>query len=174
VFGAIALAVGLVAPLWLAAGAADGPDPGQASGPAPRELRIGILAARGEAPTLGHWAPTVDYLGRSLPGLRFTIVPLAYDQVMSAARLRRVDLLLVNPPMFVQAEIELGAVPIATLKNRVAGRDYTRFGGVVLTRAARTDIATLTDLRGRHLGAVAPNSFGGYLMLARELVGQGL
>ncbi len=176
---ALALALGLGAvPYGPRASAPDGADQAQtraqATDQAPRDLRIGGLALRGEPQALARWTSTADYLSQSLPGHRFSILPLAYEDLVPAARLRRVDLLLVDPAVYILAEVEADAFRIATLKNRVAGHDYDHYGGGVFTRADRTDIATLADLRGRRLGAVAPNSLGGYLALAGELFAQGL
>ena len=96
-------------------------DAAPATNGAAQELRIGVLAQRGQGVAQKRWGLTAEHLSRSLPGYHFSVTPLAYDEVMQAARLRRVDLLLVNPAVYVQAEVDVGAFRIATLKNRVGG-----------------------------------------------------
>lgn len=138
---------------------------------AQQEVSIGVLAKRGAAPTVARWQPTADYLSERLKDYRFVIVPLDFERIYDAVAHHDVDFVLANPAIYVELEVRYGASRIVTLFNRgPRGDGYTRFGGVIFTRAGRNDIATLKDLIGRRFAAVKENSFGGYLMALRELV----
>ncbi len=137
-------------------------------------ILIGVLSHRGDEATLRTWGPTADYLGSQLPGYHFTIVPLEFEEVEPAVAYRRVDFVLVNSGMYVDLEVHQGVSRIATLNNRHDGKSYNTFGGVLFTRAARTDLATLDDLRGKRFAAVNKDSLGGYQMQWREMHGADL
>jgi len=133
------------------------------------EVRIGVLAKRGEERTITQWGPTADYLSREIPGYHFTIVPLDFEAIGAAVKRGAVDFVLANSGIYVELEARYGAGRIATLRNHDAGHGYTRFGGVIFTRADRNDIQSIEDLRGKRFAAVEANSLGGYLMAWREM-----
>jgi diguanylate cyclase (GGDEF)-like protein len=137
-------------------------------------VRIGVLAKRGPALTRGRWQPTADYLADRVPGTRFVVVPLGFDEVVPAVDHGEIDFVLVNSGLYVNLEHRHGVSRVATLRNLRRGNPYTVFGGVLFTRADRGDIASLADLRGKRFMAVEEGSFGGYLMARRELAGAGL
>lgn len=127
----------------------------------PRRLvRVAVLA--NDAPGMMHrrWGPTADYLTGTLPGYRFELVPISFDQVYAQADAGAMDFLLVNPAQVVQLENRGMALPVATLKGRFYGGDY---GGVIFWSARRFDIRGARDVRGRRVAAVSPDSLGGWL-----------
>jgi PAS domain S-box-containing protein len=138
------------------------------------EIRIGILSHRGDAATERAWAPTADYLSAALPGYRFRVDPLDFAEIDAAVGARSVDFVLANPSIYVNLEVRHRVSRIATLRNRVGDRETNVFGGVIFTRAARTDIRTLEDLRGRSLMAVDPTSLGGFEMAWGEFAAHGI
>lgn len=135
-------------------------------------VRIGILAKRGDERSLMQWGPTADYLSREIPGYRFRIVPLGFDEISKVVAEGGVDFVLTNPAIYVELEARYGAGRIATLRNGEEG--YTRFGGVIFSRADRSDIRSIEDIRGKRFAAVKENSLGGYLMAWREMARFGL
>lgn len=138
-------------------------------------LLIGVLAKRGSEETVRRWTPTAEYLNESIPGTRFSIVPLPFDAVQPAIQTGSVDFILVNPALYVALEAQGSASRIVTLRNRgPTGQGYTRFGGVVFTRRNRSDLTGLADLQGERLGAVEEHSLGGYLAALRELRRRGI
>jgi PAS domain S-box-containing protein len=142
---------------------------------AQQEVSIGVLAKRGAEPTVARWQPTADYLSEHLKDHRFVIVPVDFERIYDAVAHHDVDFVLANSAIYVELEVRYGASRIVTLLNRgPQGKGYTRFGGVIFTRAERRDIETLKDLVGRRFAAVKENSFGGYLMALRELVHHGI
>jgi len=140
----------------------------------PPDVRIGVLSHRGAAATERVWGPTADYLSAALPSHRFRIEPLDFEEVDPAVATGRVDFVLVNPAIYVNLEVRHRISRIATLRKRVDGVELSQFGGVIFTRADRSDISGLRDLRGRRLMAVDPTSLGGFQMAWGELARHGI
>jgi len=137
-------------------------------------IRIGVLSHRGDEATLQHWSKTADYLTRALPGYRFSIDPLDFEEVDDAVATGMVDFVLVNPAIYVNLEVRHRVSRIATLKNRWRGEAYNVFGGVIFARAERYDLNTLEDLRGGTFAAVDETSLGGFQMALREFKAVGI
>ncbi|GAB6043780.1 hypothetical protein JCM17961_44610 [Endothiovibrio diazotrophicus] len=132
-------------------------------------MRIGVLSHRGYEATLANWSPTADYLSQKVDGYRFSIVPLNFEEIGPAVGAGRVDFVLANPGIYVTLEVRYGIARIATLNNLRGGIPYNVFGGVIFTRADRTDIRQLSDLVGHRFMAVDETSLGGFQMAWREL-----
>lgn len=137
-------------------------------------IRIGVLSHRGDEATLQHWSKTADYLTSALPGYRFSIDPLDFEEVDDAVATGMVDFILVNPAIYVNLEVRHRVSRIATLKNRWRGKAYNVFGGVIFARAERYDLNTLQDLRGGTFAAVDETSLGGFQMALREFKAVGI
>ncbi len=137
-------------------------------------VHIGILAKRGSEHTLNRWQPTADYLSREIPGYRFTVVPLEFDEVEKSVASKEVEFVLVNSAIYVELEMRYGVGRIATLITRNGAKGSSRFGGVIFTRADRTDIRQIRDLDGKRFDAVDKNSLGGFLAAWREMEKAGL
>lgn len=137
---------------------------------APREVSIGVLSHRGAAATLATWSATADYISSQLPDYRFTIRPLRFDEVTTAVAGAMVDFVLANPGIYVDLEVSHRVSRIATLNNRRAGQSYNLFGGVLFSRAERSELKRISDLRGQRLLAVDETSLGGFRMAWGELL----
>jgi len=146
----------------------------QASGLTEGEVRIGVLAKRGDERTLQRWQPTADYLSGQIPKHRFIVVPLSFVEIDQVVAKGGVDFVLANSAIYVGLEKRYGAGRIATMRNRNGHRGYTVFGGVIFTRADRKDINSLVNISGKKFAAVKENSFGGYLMALREMALAGI
>lgn len=157
----------LIALLWLPVAGAD-------PGPSPTEIRLGVLSHRGDTATERIWTPTADYLTEALPQQRFRIVPLEFAQVDPAVRDARIDFVLVNPGIYVNLEVRHRVSRIATMQSRVGLVRSNVFGGVIFTRADRTGLRRLSDLRRRSFLAVDRDSLGGFQMAWGELLDQGV
>ena len=149
---------GLLSPTWSAA----------------RTWTLGVLAPRGDKTSEARWASTADYLSTELPDAAFRLKPCSLQEMEAALARGALDFVLTNPGHYVELEDRFGISRIATLKNLRQGRPYTVFGAVIFTRADRTDIHTLRDLRGKSLAAVSDSAFGGFQMAWRELKAAGV
>ncbi len=143
--------------------------PFQARAAEPRDIRIGVLANRGASKCLELWTPTARYLTSSIPGCRFSIVPLSFEEIDPVVAAGEVHFVLVNPMIYVNLEMRYNVMRIATMRSSFLGRITTYYGGVILTRADRADINSLADLKGKRFMAVDPYSFGGWLAGLDEL-----
>jgi PAS domain S-box-containing protein len=143
-------------------------------GAAEGDVRIGVLAKRGDELTIQRWQPTADYLTQQIPQHRFVIVPLNFVEIDQVVKKGGVDFVLANSAIYVGLEKRFGVGRIATMRNRNGHRGYTVFGGVIFTRADRKDINELSDISGKKFAAVKENSFGGYHMAWREMAQNGI
>lgn len=132
-------------------------------------INIGVLSHRGDEATLKNWTPTADYMTRVIPEHEFQVLPLDFSEIEPAIEHAEVDFLLVNPSIYVSMEVRHRISRIATLNKLMGDHPYNVFGGVVFTRAERTDIKRLDDLVGKHLMAVDAISLGGFQMAWRQL-----
>jgi len=140
----------------------------------PPELRIAVLAHRGDAAALASWQPTADYLTRAIPTHRFVIVPLMNATIGPAVAEKKVDFVLTNPGSYVTLEMKYGVTRMLTLRNLRQGEAYTGFGAVIFTRADRHDIHSLADLKGKSFMGVRKDAFGGFMMAWHELRAAGM
>lgn len=141
------------------------------------EIQMGVLAKRGPELCREMWGATADYLTDSIPGYRFEIIPLDFDEIYAAAARDEIDFFLTNSAIYVDLAHHHRLSRIATLINRDSqGQPQTVFGGVVF-QLSRTDAPpprSLGELKGKRIGAVNPTSFGGWLTAERELQERGL
>jgi len=137
-------------------------------------IRIGVLANRGGEEALRRWQPTADYLNLYVQGTTFVIVPLDFDEVFSTVERGDVDFVIANSGNYVEMEVRFGVSRIVTLKNLRNGVVCKYFGGVIFTRADRTDIQSIKDLSGKTFLAVDERSLGGWQMAWREIKEEGL
>jgi len=139
-----------------------------------QEMRIGVLSFRPLEQTRMQWQPTADFLNDHVPGFHFSITALYYNDLDRATNRHDFDFIITNPEHYVSVRRDHGLSAIATLMPMVEGHPVTMFGGVILTRADRSDINTLQDLRGKIISSPAEQSLGGYLMQRWTLYKQGI
>lgn len=131
-------------------------------------VRVGVLAHRGKDEALAAWAPTARYLSQEIPGYHFVIVPLNNDDIGPAAEYRDVEFVLTNPGSYAELEYSFGITRIATLKSKTPQGGYSVLGAIIFSRADRSDIQVLADLKGKRFMAVHENAFGGWWLAWRE------
>jgi len=133
------------------------------------KIKIGVLAFRGAEAALNRWAITAQYLGRSIDGYSFQMVPLSLADMKTAVAREEIDFVLTNTGNYVDLEARYGITRIATLRTPSTVLAGNVFGAVIFSRADRQDIKTLEDLRGKSFMAVERHGFGGFQMAWREL-----
>ena len=133
------------------------------------EVRIGVLAWRGEAHARQQWGKLVDWLNRQVPERRFRLVPMTLDSAGELLARDEVDFLITNPGHFVALAEEYPLSALATLvRTTPEGQRVMRFGSVIFTRAGARGIGSLADVKGRRVAAVSARAFGGFLVGWRE------
>lgn len=136
--------------------------------------KIGVLAKRGPVKAMQQWKATADYITSKIPGKKFEIVPLDFDEVNPSIERGDVDFFLVNSSMFVTTKVKYGASPVATMINSRQGQPLKSFGGVILTLADNESINSLKDLKGKSFMGVKESSFGGWQMAYKEMLDAGI
>ena len=144
---------------------------------AAQNVRIGVLSYRGPEAAEVRWKATADYLTEAIPEFEFEIVPLTVDSMESALDGANLSFLLTSPGSYVDLSSRYGIASILTLKSRGGGGSgvaSNRIGAVIFTLADRDDIQSLSDLKGKSLGAVAPDSFDDFQIAWGEMKRQGI
>ncbi len=139
-----------------------------------QEVKIGVLAKRGNEKCLQQWNPTAEYLRENSERYQFRIVPLGFDEEFPAVQKEEVDFILTNPAVYVKLSVLYDVSRIATLKNLRTSGVQTVFGGVIFTRKDNDGIKNIRDIKGRSFMAVDETSFGGWNMAWREFKEQGV
>ena len=137
------------------------------------EVAIGVFAYQGERAAASDWLPVIRYLNQALPDHHFRLDQYDAMGLRKAIAENRVDLVITNPGYYVTMEAEFGISRIATLDTEDS-HPARALGSVVLARADQPGLQYLSDLAGKRVAAVAPEAFGGYLVAAREMLGQGV
>ncbi len=139
-----------------------------------KQIKIGILAKRGDDKASEQWQATADYLSKEIPGYTFQIVPLDFQQIYQAVEEGSIDFVIPNSGMYIDFEGLYDTNRIATLKNRRLGKPYTVFGGVIFRKKDREDIKVIQDLKGKTVMAVDETSLGGWQTQWGELKKAGI
>lgn len=141
---------------------------------AAREVAVGVFAWRGERAAIADWSPVIRDLNAALPEHRFRLDHYDAAGLRRAIAEHRVDLVITNPGYYVTMEAEFGLSRIATLAAANVRSPERAIGSAVIARADRTGLPDLAALAGRRVAAVAPDAFGGWLIVAGELKRRGL
>ena len=124
-----------------------------------KAVRIGVLAFRGKSRALQRWTPTAAYLTRKIPGFHFEVVPLTLEEMEQAVSAARIDFMITNSGNYITLAARYGGSRLVTLNAMVASKARNMAGSVIFTRADRSDIRTMRDLRGKIFLSVAPEAF---------------
>lgn len=133
------------------------------------EIKVGILAPRGEDTGYRLWADLGFYLTDQL-GEPVTIVPLAPTRSLYFLGNRHLDFLMSNPVQSAIAEEVYGATPVVTLNKRSGDQ----FAGVIVTRAD-SGIVAAPQLRNTRIVSMRVGvAAGGYIFQAYHLEQRGI
>ena len=133
------------------------------------EVRVGVLAYRGEAHARAQWGRLVKWLNERLPAYHFRLVPMTLDSARELLSRNQVDFLITNPGHYVALAKRFPLSPLATLvRTTPEGVRVMRFGSVIFTRADNSAIGDLADVKGKTVAAVSREAFGGFLVGWRE------
>ncbi len=136
--------------------------------------RVGLIVHDSKDEVLKSWQPTVDYLNQRIPDATFEILPLEVHQFHDSSIFKSVDFIIANPSVFMELTYFHDVRRIASITREFEGREFDRYGGVIIARADREDIQDLSDLKGKTFAAVSADSFGGWLSGLAEFKKSGL
>nr|BBJ05850.1 hypothetical protein YBY_36990 [Marinobacter nauticus] len=130
---------------------------------------LGILSYRPEPVIQERYSLLAEYLSQET-GLEVRLRVFNQDDMNRALASNRVDFFLTNPSHFlmIRSERSLTGV-LATLQREWQGRSTGSIGGLILTRAERSDIDRLADLRGKSIATPGIHYLGGFQAAALEL-----
>ncbi|MEA3241139.1 MAG: PhnD/SsuA/transferrin family substrate-binding protein [Pseudomonadota bacterium] len=138
-------------------------------------IKIGVLANRGVSQCFEDWKFLAGYLSDyDDANVLYWIEPLRFQDVDEAVQQHKIDFLIINPYLYVEMADKFDFERLATVVRKTSQGPSSVFGGTVFTRTGRRDIQRLEDLRDKKIAAVAPNSFGGWITIWRELQAKGL
>ena len=133
------------------------------------DLRLGVLANRGELEATARWTEFANYLGGEL-GQTVVLIPLPPEKVAAAAKAGEVDFVLSHSPHTVLLKESLGGEVLATL-NTPAGAE---FGGVIIAKKG-SGIHSAEDLRGKQVMSLKfKSAAGAYIFQSYHLVQKGV
>lgn len=142
------------------------------TGLAANTVKLGVLAKRGSAIAIKKWKPLAQYLS-SQTGTNFVLLPLSFDAIEPAVRLKKIDYLIANPGFFVTLQKKYGVSALASLLNLRQGQALNRFGGVIFVRND-SPINSVAQLKNKRFMCVKLSSFGGGQMAFRHLLKKGI
>ncbi len=132
------------------------------------EVKLGILANRGEVQALSAWSEFASYLSRAV-GDEVKLVPLPIDRIVPAVSGNEVNFMITNPVLSAAAAKRHGATPLATIDPG----EGVRFGGVIIANA-KAGITSGEQLKGRKVMCYSPGSAGAYTFQRYHLFKQGI
>ncbi len=137
--------------------------------PAWAEIKIGMLAQRGQEVAVREWGGLERYLTETL-GEKVTLVPLKFSEFMKFPKDEPFGFIFTNPWFFVRAKVRHGARALVTVKYQGSG---TTFGGIIFAKKG-SGITSMEDLRDKVVMCPKFSSPGGWLFQKGELKKHGL
>lgn len=138
------------------------------------DVRIGVLSVRGPEDTIKYWQQIADHLNASIIEHHFVIVSYNYKDIEPAVANVNLEFVVANPAQYVELSTKYGVSRIATQISHVGKKESPYIGSVVFTKATRTDITTLSDLKGKSLVTASKTAFASWLVTRDELKRQGV
>lgn len=135
------------------------------------EYKVAVRAHHGVDRAFKQWQATVDALGNQLPGHSFVLIPIiSLNEISRRTGRGEFDFVLTNPSSYVELEELYSAKVLVTLNNKRANKAQDRFGSVIFTHVANSDILSIEDLDDKTLMAVSEPAFGGWRVAWLEML----
>ncbi|MGI2152186.1 sensor histidine kinase [Shewanella oncorhynchi] len=135
--------------------------------PSYQVVDVGVLAIRGYKATINRWQPLMGWLETQIPNSYFRLHPLTLDELAKGVETQGFDFVITNPGQSVLLARQYSLTWLATLRSPLNNGAAMQVGSALVVRAD-SPYHTLSDLKGRRLGIVSKNAFGGYLTLVYE------
>jgi two-component system, LuxR family, sensor histidine kinase TtrS len=138
------------------------------------DIRIGVLIIRGSQADNKIWQQIADNLNATIPEYHFVMVPLSYNDMEKAVADKQLEFVVASPTEYIGFEVKYGVSRIATQISHVGKKESSYIGSVIFTKVNRTDIKTLSDLRGKSLATASKTAFASWFVTRDELKRQGI
>lgn len=140
-----------------------------------KNLIIGVLAFEPKHLVKANWQPIIEHVNQHLTHVSLQVEPYHYDELYNAVARREVDFVLINSAYYVELAHTQGlSSPLASLITSYKNTPLRGFGGVIFTKAERTDMQSLADLKGKRIATPKLGSVGGYMMQVYEMMQSGV
>ncbi|MFB2734323.1 PhnD/SsuA/transferrin family substrate-binding protein [Shewanella mangrovisoli] len=128
---------------------------------------VGVLAIRGYKGTINRWQPLMGWLESQIPNSYFRLHPLSLEELAKGVETEGLDFVITNPGQSVMLARQYSLSWLATLRSPINNGAAMQVGSALVVRAD-SPYQTLQDLKGKRLGIVSKNAFGGYLTMVYE------
>ncbi|MFB2651166.1 sensor histidine kinase [Shewanella seohaensis] len=128
---------------------------------------VGVLAIRGYKGTINRWQPLMGWLESQIPNSYFRLHPLSLEELARGVETEALDFVITNPGQSVVLARQYSLSWLATLRSPINNGAAMQVGSALVVRAD-SPYQTLKDLKGKRLGIVSKNAFGGYLTMVYE------
>jgi diguanylate cyclase (GGDEF)-like protein len=125
-------------------------------------LTFGVFTYRTPEKIMEEYLPIAEHLSREL-NVSVLIRPLSQEELEKEVAAGKIDIVATNPTHYLSLQKQgktTGA--IATLVKRYNNVATPYLGGVIITRAGRNDIRSLSDLKGKTVAIPGKKFLGGY------------
>ena len=138
------------------------------------DVKIGVLSIRGPEDAIKFWQQIADHLNANITDHHFVIVPKSYKDMEQAVANGDMEFVVANPAQYIELSEKYGISRIVTQISHVGQIESPYIGSVIFTKANRTDISILSDLRGKSLVTASKTAFASWLVTRDELKRQGI
>lgn len=132
------------------------------------EVRLGVIAPRGEAQATAQWGEFARYVEQQI-GEPVKLMPVVLARLAEVIQNKEVDYALCNPVQSISVTERTGAPLLASLVLPTGAE----FGGVIVANP-KAGITKATDLKGKKVIGLAQKAAGAYLFQAYYLTKAGL
>lgn len=127
------------------------------------EIRLGVIAPRGEAQATAQWGEFARYVEQKI-GEPVKLMPVVLARLAEVIQNKDVDYALCNPVQAIAVSERDGLSLLASLVLPTGAE----FGGVILANP-KAGITTAADIKGKKVIGLTQKSAGGYLFQAYYL-----
>ncbi|MFA6197505.1 MAG: PhnD/SsuA/transferrin family substrate-binding protein [Sulfurimonas sp.] len=132
-------------------------------------LTFGVFTYRTPEKIIKEYQPIADYLSKEL-NATIIVKPLDQEELEEQVLAGKIDIIATNPTHYLSLQKQgktTGA--IATLIKRYDNTITQYLGGAIITRADRSDIHLISNLKGKTIAIPGQKFLGGYQTQAYEL-----
>lgn len=137
-----------------------------------RPLTVGALAFSAPEVVYQRWAPTLARVSKET-GLPLTLVPLTPDQLVARVANNELDFIIGNALITVAFKKDYGVSHLLTLVPHTRATPEHAIGSALIAKKD-FNINSLNDLKQLRVISTDPNAFGGFQIIAAEMVEQGI
>lgn len=133
----------------------------------PAVITVGLIDTFSPTFYVRTYAPTLEYLIRTLPQYRFNVVEIDYRRIEEDVQANKPAFIVTSASGFVSLIDKFGAHQVATRRQKGAGSAQT-VASTYLVKA-ESPMQTLADARGRRAAVSSTQSFDGWLIARGDI-----